>query len=116
MPRVLVVALVLVLACASVAVAATKRLSATESNGLGFSKKRITVGAGKVTLKMTNPSDLHLEHSVSIRGKGVSKLGNVVQPGGTSKVTARLKKGRYTFYCHVNEHEAEGMKGTLVVR
>ena len=43
------------------------------------------------------------------------KDGDVAQPGGRSKVTARLAKGTYTFYCPVDGHEAGGMKGTLVV-
>ncbi len=106
----------LALGLSSIAMAATKRLTATESYGLGYSKKTISVSHGRVTLKMRNPSSLHLEHSVSIKGHGVHKLGRIVRPGGTSTVTARLKKGTYTFYCHVRGHEADGMKGKLIVR
>ncbi len=118
MPRVAVAVtlLVLVLGFSSVALAATKKLSASEKGHLHFSKKRITVEHGKVTLKMANPESSNLEHSVSIKGHGVNKLGRVVQPGSTSKVTAKLRPGTYTFYCHVAEHEAEGMKGKLVVK
>ena len=115
MRRLMLLALLLALAGTSVALAATKTVKATESHGLGYSKKTITVGHGKVTLKMVNPDSLHLEHSISIRGHGVSKKGKIVPPGGTSKVTATLAKGSYTFYCHVEGHEAEGMKGTLKV-
>jgi len=116
MSRVAVVAALLALVVVPAAMAATtKRLSATESKGLGYSKQTITVGHGKVTLKMKNPSRLNLEHSVSVRGRGVTKLGKVVQPGGTSTVRATLAKGTYTFYCHVSGHEAAGMKGKLVV-
>jgi plastocyanin len=104
----------LLLACASVALArTTKPVSAVEGDKLSFSKKKITVRAGKVTLKMHNPSDNHLEHSIAIHGHG---SGTDVSPGGTSTVTAKLKKGTYTFFCPVSEHEAEGMKGKLVVR
>ena len=35
--------------------------------------------------------------------------------GGTSKVTADLKPGKYEFYCSVPGHEQAGMKGTLTV-
>ncbi len=117
MSRVAVVAAtMLVLVFSSVAVAATKRLSASEDGHLHFSKKRITVKHGKVTLKMANPATSNLEHSISIRGHGVKKLGKVVGPGSTSKVRVRLRPGTYTFYCHVGDHEAEGMKGKLVVK
>ncbi len=64
---------------------------------------------------MRNPSSNHLEHSIDLRGNGVSKQGKVVEPGGTSRVTARLAKGTYTFYCRLKGHEKEGMKGTLRV-
>ena len=116
MRRLVLIALLLLLACASVAMAATKSLSATESDGLGYSKKTITVKHGKVTLKMSNPSKNHLDHSIDIRGHGVSKHSKVVSPGGTATVTATLKKGTYTFYCEVSDHEADGMKGKLVVK
>jgi uncharacterized cupredoxin-like copper-binding protein len=110
------IAIALLLACASVALAkTTKRVSASESGSLHFSKSQVKVAAGKVTLKMKNPSGNSLQHSIDIRGHGVNKRGKVVDPGGTSKVTVTLAKGRYTFYCRVEEHEAEGMEGTLVV-
>ncbi len=36
---------------------------------------------------------------------------------GSSSLTARLKKGvRYTFWCGVSDHAAEGMKGSFVAR
>lgn len=109
-------ALLVLLVFASVAIAKTKTLAATESDGLGYSKSKITVTHGKVTLKMANPSGNALDHSIDIRGHGVSKHSKVVSPGGTARVTASLKKGTYTFYCEVQGHEADGMKGQLVVR
>lgn len=117
MRRTAPLALLLLLVLASVALASTKSVTATESDGLGYSKKKVTVSHGRVTLKMRNPSGNHLDHSIDIRGKGgVNKHSKVVSPGHTASVTAKLKKGTYTFYCEVSGHEADGMKGLLVVK
>jgi uncharacterized cupredoxin-like copper-binding protein len=100
------------------ALAATKtaHLSADAGGKLKFNKKTITVTHGKVALVMKNPSGSGKPHAVSVEGKGIDKDGKVVQPGGTSRVTVTLKKGTYTFYCPVGNHEAAGMKGRLVVK
>ena len=116
MRRTLPIALLLCLVCASVALAkTTKTVSAVEksSGGLGYSKSTITVKHGKVTLKMGNPSSL--PHGVGVTGHGIDKDGKTVGKGGTSTVTVSLKKGTYTFYCHVPGHRAAGMKGKLIV-
>jgi plastocyanin len=93
--------------------AATLKLSADKSGKLKFDKKSLTAKHGKVTLRMANPSSL--PHAIAVQGKGVDKDGKTVNKGGTSTVTATLKKGKYTFYCPVPGHEAGGMKGTLTV-
>jgi plastocyanin len=90
---------------------ATYRLAAT--NDLKFNKRTIRARAGSVTLRMSNPT--RLPHAVAIKGR-VRKSGKTVNRGGTSRVTARLRRGTYTFYCPVGNHEAAGMKGRLVVR
>ena len=90
-------------------------IDATESGGLGFSKRALTARAGTVTIRLTNGSSDSLPHAIAIEGNGVDKDGQTVQPGGTSSVTVRLKPGTYTFYCPVDGHEDAGMKGTLTV-
>jgi uncharacterized cupredoxin-like copper-binding protein len=40
----------------------------------------------------------------------------VVKAGGTSTVRAKLKPGRYRFYCSVDGHRQAGMEGKLTVR
>ena len=92
---------------------ATLQLTAVKE-GLAFDKKSLSGSAGSVTISMKNDSSL--SHNVSIEGNGVDKDGNTVGQGGTSKVTADLKAGTYTFYCSVDGHEAAGMKGTLTVK
>jgi uncharacterized cupredoxin-like copper-binding protein len=93
--------------------AATLKLSADKSGKLKFNTKSLTAKHGTVTLKMANPSSL--PHSVGVKGKGVDKKGKTVNKGGTSTVTVKLTKGKYTFYCPVDGHAAAGMKGTLTI-
>jgi uncharacterized cupredoxin-like copper-binding protein len=90
-------------------------ISATEGSGLGFSQRALTTKAGTVTIRLDNGSGNSLPHGIAIEGNGVDRDGKVVQPGGASTVTVRLKPGRYTFYCPVPGHEDQGMKGTLTV-
>ena len=40
----------------------------------------------------------------------------MVGQGGTSKLSANLKAGKYTFFCSVPGHEDGGMKGNLTVK
>jgi len=89
--------------------ATTYKLSADKSK-LKFNVTTIRAKAGKVTLSMSNPAGF--SHAVAIKGHG---SGKTVGKGGTSTVTATLKKGTYTFYCPVPGHEAGGMKGKLIV-
>ncbi|HZV75701.1 MAG TPA: plastocyanin/azurin family copper-binding protein [Conexibacter sp.] len=91
-------------------------ISAVEGSGsLGFSSRALTARAGTVTIRLANGSGDSFPHGIAIEGMGVDKDGKVVQPGGTSSVTLRLKPGRYTFYCPVSGHRAQGMAGTLTV-
>ena len=115
--RVLVVAVVAIvgaLAVASVVSAkSTINLRASKTK-LAFNHKTLTAKHGKVTLVMANPSGL--QHAIAVEGHGIDKDGKTVTKGGTSRVTVKLKKGTYTFYCPVDGHKAAGMKGKLVVR
>jgi plastocyanin len=92
-----------------------KSLRAVESGGLSFSKKKLSARPGRVRIVMRNPSGNNLPHAIGVEGGSVDKHGKTVQPGGTSRVTVRLRAGKYTFYCPVGEHEQAGMKGTLTV-
>lgn len=110
---------VLVLAFAAPVAAAPSSSSSTtlhisaKAAGLAFSTTHLTAAHGTVTIMMKNLSPL--PHDIAIRGNGVSKTGKLVPKGGTSIVTATLKKGTYTFLCTVPGHAAAGMKGKLTV-
>ena len=93
----------------------TLRLSADPGGAIKFDKSSLTAKAGKVTVVMKNPSSATAPHAVEIEGQGVEKESDVVQPGGTARVTATLKPGEYEFYCPVGDHAEEGMEGTLTV-
>ena len=98
------------------AAATTLRVKADPDGAPRFTKKRLRAAPGRVTIRMKNPRGSGRPHAVSIRGNGVDKDGATVRPGGRSTVSARLRAGRYTFYCPVPGHEAGGMKGRLRVR
>jgi plastocyanin len=86
--------------------------SATEFK---FSKPAATAKAGKVTVNLTN--DGQTAHAIEIEGtpKGDVKT-NVISPGQTASLTANLKPGKYEFYCPVDSHKQQGMKGELTVK
>jgi plastocyanin len=81
------------------------------SGQLAYKFKSATAKAGKVTVESKN--DASVPHDIAIKG---GPSGPVVQGGGTSKITANLKPGSYTFYCTVPGHEQAGMKGRLTVK
>ena len=86
---------------------------AADEQQLAFDKDTLTAEAGSVTIAMENPASI--PHNVGIKGGDINEVGEVVNKGGTSKVTVDLEPGTYTFYCSVAGHEAAGMKGTLTV-
>ena len=94
----------------------TVKLSADSDGGLYFEPRKLKAKAGTVKLVMKNPSSTGKSHGIAVEGNGVDKDGPVVAPGGTSKVTANLKPGKYEFYCPFDGHKAAGMTGTLTVR
>jgi uncharacterized cupredoxin-like copper-binding protein len=90
-------------------------LSADPGGALRFTSSSLKAKAGTVTLIMKNPSTAGMEHAIAIEGNGVNSAGETVSPGGTSTVTATLKKGTYTFFCPVPGHRQAGMVGKLTV-
>jgi plastocyanin len=94
----------------------TLRLRAAESGGLHFDKSRLSARSGRVTIAMSNSRSNRFPHGIAVEGNGVDKDGKIVRPGGTSRLSLTLKKGRYAFYCPVDSHRQMGMRGTLVVR
>jgi uncharacterized cupredoxin-like copper-binding protein len=93
------------------------KLSADPGGQLRFTKTKLTAAKpGRVTLVMFNPSSAGMEHGIAIDGNGVDRDGPIVAAGKTSRVTADLKQGTYTYYCPVPGHRQAGMTGTLTVK
>ena len=78
---------------------------------LAYEFKSASAKAGKVTIESKNAASV--PHNIALKG---GPSGPIVQGGATSKITANLKAGTYTFYCAVPGHEQAGMKGTLTVK
>jgi mono/diheme cytochrome c family protein len=89
-------------------------IPADPTGQLRFEYKSASAKSGKVTLRSKNASPV--PHDISLKGGGVNEQGDQVSNGGTSKITATVKPGSYTFYCSVPGHEQAGMKGTLTVK
>jgi plastocyanin len=84
------------------------------SGQLSYQFANATAKAGKVAIDSKNASGT--PHDIAIEGNGVNAKGAVVSNGGTSKLTATLKPGTYTFFCTVAGHRQAGMQGKLTVK
>jgi plastocyanin len=87
-------------------------IAAPSDGAKQFDATALTAKAGKVTVKLSNPSSV--PHGVTIEGNGTESASDVVTGADTS-FSVDLKPGKYTFYCPVGDHRAEGMQGTLTV-
>jgi uncharacterized cupredoxin-like copper-binding protein len=72
---------------------------------------KIALKAGKVTFDAKNVGKI--PHDLAV--KGTSFKTELIQPGGSTKLTATLKAGSYELYCTVPGHEAAGMKVNITV-
>jgi uncharacterized cupredoxin-like copper-binding protein len=72
---------------------------------------RIALKAGKITFDVKNVGKI--PHDLAV--KGTSFKSSLIQPGGSTKLTATLKPGSYELYCTVPGHEAAGMKVNITV-
>jgi mono/diheme cytochrome c family protein len=88
-------------------------IDADPTGALAFTAVNAIAKAGQVQLQMKNGASV--PHNIAVRNGSETK-GPVVGQGGTSKVSAKLAAGKYTFFCSVPGHEDGGMKGNLTVR
>jgi plastocyanin len=93
---------------------------------LVFKPDSATATAGPVTVVWHNESTLL--HSICLedpQGEGINSTGGTVcssrvkatsaMSGNLTETYENLKPGKYTFYCGVDGHRAQGMEGTLTV-
>jgi len=55
-------------------------------------------------------------HTLVFDGGKVPGFQLEVNSGGTASKKIRLQPGKYTFYCDILGHRAQGMEGTLTIR
>lgn len=80
--------------------------------GLAYAKTTASAPAGDVTLSMPNPSTV--PHNIAV-DEPEQQLGEIVEQGGVSEITATFTSGEYEYYCSVPGHRQAGMVGTLTV-
>jgi plastocyanin len=80
-----------------------------------FTLSRTTVPAGKVTFDFVNAGQD--EHNLNVLSGEGSLSGSFpdTAPKGVRDQTIEMRAGSYTLFCSLPEHEAKGMKVTLVV-
>jgi plastocyanin len=94
----------------------TARIPAAKDNRFRFTRSRVRVRRGRITLISRNPRGNVIPHAIAVQRPGRDKEGKEADPGERSVVRVRLRKGRYTFYCPVRNHRSFGMKGRLIVK
>ena len=76
--------------------------------------QKLRVPSGELTVTVTNRG--RLGHTFRIRGKSRNVLAfTTLEPGESKTRSFKLKRGTYTMYCVLANHEELGMYGTLVV-
>jgi len=91
----------------------TLALAADPGGAIAFDKASLSTTAGKTTIAFTNESQV--PHAVEVEGDGIEEETETIQ-GGETELTVDLKPGTYEFYCPVDDHKEEGMKGELIVK
>ena len=91
----------------------TLELPADPNGQLAYITKEATAEAGELEVASLNESST--PHDIALEGNGVNEKGEVVQGGGTSRLTATVRAGEYQFFCTVQGHREGGMEGTLTV-
>jgi plastocyanin len=120
LPLTLVVALALPLALvacgdenqAAETGAAAQTLAVTATD-FRFDPAELRADGGEVAVALTN--DGGAPHALAIRGHGVDESSDVIDGGDSTELTTSVEDGTYEIYCPVDDHEAQGMVGTLTV-
>ncbi len=92
------------------------KIDADPTGALAFVTSRATAKPGPLELVSANKASI--PHNIALRDASGKLLGEGpdVSGGGSSKLSARVKAGKYAFVCTVPGHEEGGMKGELTVK
>jgi plastocyanin len=86
---------------------------AVEAGNYFFKPKNITATPGIATIKLTAKNGIHdFVFDGAYSGFQLEADGG----GGSESKKIDLKPGKYTFYCSITGHRAQGMEGTLTVK
>ena len=86
---------------------------AIEAQNFSFTPKHPTANAGIATIKLTAKSGIHdFVFDGAYPGFQLEADGG----GASQSQKIDLKPGKYTFYCSITGHRAQGMEGTLTVK
>jgi plastocyanin len=78
-----------------------------------FKPDKLDAQAGITTIKLTDDGGIHtLVFDGAFPGFQLEVSGG----GDTSSGKVDLKAGKYTFYCNITGHRAQGMEGTITVK
>ena len=84
-----------------------------EAGNFYFKPDKTTADAGIATIKLTAADGIHdLVFDGAYPGFQLEADGG----GGSQSKKIDLKPGKYTFYCSITGHRAQGMEGTLTVK
>jgi plastocyanin len=97
-----------------VASGGTLQIPADPTGQLAYITKQASAPAG--SLKVESKNESTIPHDIALEGGGVNAKGKVVQGGGISSFSVKVKPGKYQYYCTVSGHREGGMEGTLTVK
>jgi len=84
-----------------------------QAQNFSFTPKNPTANAGIATIKLTAKSGIH---DFVFDGAYPGFILEADGGGGSQSKKIDLKPGKYTFYCSITGHRAQGMEGTLTVK
>src|SRR4051794_7342223 len=70
---------------------------------------------GRLTLQIVNRGRIPHNFRIEKAGREVGRT-SALKPGQSGRVTVKLTRGDYHYFCSVGNHEELGLYGTLVVR
>jgi plastocyanin len=86
---------------------------AIEAGNFYFKPDKVTAQPGIATIELTAKNGVHdLTFDGAYPGFQLEADGG----GGAESKKIDLKPGKYTFYCSITGHRAQGMEGTLTVK
>lgn len=91
-------------------------VTAEDTGAFRFVLSRPTVPAGKVIIEFINHGQD--EHNLNAAEPGEDAVAGSIPntvPGAHPSLSLTMRPGSYTLFCSIADHEAKGMKATLVV-